>query len=82
MDTSTPLTEPQARALAQWWGGTYASAPATAGAPPRHGVTLPGGAGACPAQSLPAAAVWTTEEARLMERQRHGINPAAPDWDG
>ena len=84
MTTCTPLTEPQARALAQWWGGMYASSPPIAGTARnlRHGVTLP----PCTeeraaANSLPSW-VGTMEEARELESRRHGINPAAPDWDG
>jgi hypothetical protein len=77
----TPLTEPQARALAQWWGGAYAPAPES-GKALRHGVTLPSFSGTPADPDAAPRWVGTMEEARHLETQRQGINPAAPDWDG
>ena len=84
MTTGTPLTEPQARTLAQWWGGTYAPGPTSArsGSFLRHGVTLPPNPRTQPDPDAAPLWVETMEEASKLETQRHGINPAAPDWEG
>jgi hypothetical protein len=81
---TTRLTEAQARALADWWGGRY------------HQVTSPD----CPGQAChgviiePEAkqdsaafiscqrAVFSLEEAQALEKARGPDNPGAPDWVG
>lgn len=74
MHPETPLTEPQARALAFWWGGVY-QAPGEGHEEEgdgRHGVVLAGS----------SETVWSREQAREVENRRRDINPAAPDWVG
>jgi hypothetical protein len=78
----TRLTEDQARALADWWGGVYHRLRA---APPEvgilHGVVWKSG---CEAGSLGgepgAPAVFFLEEACHLDNRRGEINPGAPDW--
>jgi hypothetical protein len=76
----TSLTEAQARALADWWGGKY------------HQVS----SSECPGISchgvimVPDAVISTScprtilslEEARLLEQVRGHDNPGATDWVG
>jgi hypothetical protein len=78
------LTEVQARALADWWGGRYKQVknPEESGEV-WHGVVcrqlnredqaMP------PSQEL---VVCSLEEARSLENFRDAVNPGAPDWVG
>ena len=78
------LSEIQARALADWWGGRYEPRknPEKSGEV-WHGVVfrpldLKG-------SSKPLAlkhAVFSLEEARALENLRDAVNPDAPDWVG
>jgi len=65
-EPGTPLTACQARALAQWWGGTYLEVEG------RHLVVLAG---------FPEP-VATREQAREVESRRPEVNPGAVDWVG
>ncbi len=74
MADHTPLTEPQARALALWWGGRYLrleEIPQGAGGP-GHAVIVAGF----------AEPVWSREQAGKVEAGRPEFNPAAIDWVG
>ena len=78
------LTEVQARALADWWGGTYhrVASPGTPGEV-CHGVILPGEDQ--PGRQTPASretAIYSREEAQALEKFRDAVNPGAPDWVG
>ena len=78
------LTEVQARALADWWGGSYQQvmSPKNLGEV-WHGVVF--------RQldrkelSIPLSlehAVFSLEEARALENFRDAVNQSAPDWVG
>jgi hypothetical protein len=81
---TTGLTEAQARALADWWGGSFQE------------LSSPGGAGKAryavicevPDQDPPApphpraVVVWSLEGAQALEKLRDAVNPCAPDWVG
>ena len=78
------LTEVQARALADWWGGRYKEVrkPEEPGEV-RHGVVLrPSDREDQEAPLSPELVVLTLEEARSLENCRDAINPGAPDWVG
>ncbi len=81
---STRLTEVQARALADWWGGCYELRvnPKDSGEV-WHGAVfrLPDGEG-LPRPRSPEVAVFSLEEARALENIRDSVNPEAPDWVG
>jgi hypothetical protein len=80
----TRLTEAQARALADWWKGTYHQviSPECPGNT-CHGVIIePDGA---QDQSDPAScqrAIFSLEEALILEQVRGHDNPGATDWVG
>ncbi len=81
---ATRLTEAQARALADWWGGKYnqvisQNSPGTA----CHGVIFE------PSERQDLAtpvscqrAVFSLEDAQALEKARGPDNPGAPDWIG
>ncbi len=74
---NTPLTEPQALALASWWKGRYLRLqPQHGGEEVLHGVQLP--------LSLEGevAVIYFWEEAKHLEHRRSSVNPWAPDWVG
>ena len=75
------LTEIQARALADWWGGSYKQVldPKNSGEV-WHGVVFRPPDWATPPSS--ELVVFTLEEARSLENCRETINPGAPDWVG
>ena len=81
----TPLTEPQARALADWRNGAYQKTftPSAQGLQAMHGVMI-----ACshhPDAEEPSSSeisLWSLEEVRELENSRSAINPAAADWVG
>jgi len=81
---STRLTEVQARALADWWGGWYELRvnPKNSGEV-RHGAIFrqhdPEG---LLRLRSPEVAVFSLEEARALENIRDAVNPEAPDWVG
>ena len=78
------LTEVQARALADWWGGSYKQVmdPRNSGEV-WHGVVFRPpdveDQAAPPALEL---VVFTLEEARSLANCREAINPGATDWVG
>ena len=78
------LTEIQARALADWWGGSYRQVVD----PEESGGVLHGVVFRPPDREDQAAApssglvVFTLEEARSLENSRDAINPGATDWVG
>ena len=78
------LTEVQARALADWWGGSYKEVrdPKDSGKI-RHGVVFrPPEREDQEVPLSPELVVFTLEEARSLENCRDAINPGAPDWVG
>ena len=78
------LTEVQARALADWWGGSYKQVrdPVESGEV-RHGVVLrPPDREDQEVALSPELVVFTLAEARSLENCRDAINPGAPDWVG
>jgi hypothetical protein len=78
------LTEVQARALADWWGGSYKQImdPEESGEV-RHGVVFRQIHREDQAAPLPPElVVFTLEAARSLENCRDAINPSAPDWVG
>lgn len=78
------FTEVQARALADWWGGSYKPVrdPEESGEF-RHGVVLrPPDRENQVVPLSPELVVFTLEEARSLENCRDAINPGAPDWVG
>jgi hypothetical protein len=78
------LTEIQARALADWWGGSYKQVmePGESGEV-RHGAVFRQlHREDQEAPLLPEHVVFTLEEARSLENCRDAINPGAPDWVG
>jgi hypothetical protein len=81
---TTGLTEIQARALADWWGGRYERLIIPQGEGQAcHGVILP--ASGQPGPARPASretAIFSLEEALALEKIRDVNNPAAPDWVG
>jgi hypothetical protein len=80
-----PLSEPQARTLARWWGGEYLTQtlPSDQGVQVLHGVTLTSGPEARTGRgSPPARSLWSWEEARDLENCRSSMNPAAEEWLG
>lgn len=85
MQGKTPLTAPQARALARWWGGAHQRVPLPApeGAGLVHGVVLPR---TDPDAAGPSRwcrmAISSLEEAQTLENIRSPINPGAPAWVG
>jgi len=81
----TPLTEPQARALADWWGGAYHQTivPSAQGVQAIHGVILACGQHPdAEGSSSSEVSLWSLEEVRELENLRSAINPAAADWVG
>jgi len=80
----TSLTEAQARALADWWGGKYRQV-ISPECPENtcHGVIIESEAAknlAIP-PSCPRA-VFSLEEAKIIEKARGHDNPGARDWVG
>ncbi len=80
----TPLTEPQARSLAHWWGGEYRQDQAVAGKKAcRHGVLVTrAGQDRLELQSETCYQIFSLEEAREMENRRGFQEAASPDWVG
>jgi len=81
---TTRLSEAQARALADWWGGSLEqiSSPGQAGET-FFGVVFP--SWGQEDQTIPHSqktAIFSLEEARFLENLRDGNNPNAPDWVG
>jgi len=82
--TTTRLSEIQARALADWWGGRYEPRknPEKSG-DVWHGVVFrPGDPKDISMPLAPKPAVFSLEEARALENLREAVNPEAPDWVG
>lgn len=81
---STRLTEVQAKALADWWGGCYEQRVSHQNPEEVwHGVFFR----QPDRKSLPRSrsqeiAVFSLEEARALENIRDAVNPEAPDWVG
>jgi hypothetical protein len=81
---TTLLTEIQARALADWWGGRYESrlSPEKSGEI-WHGVVFRPLDWKDPSMPLsPKLVVFSLEEAQALENVRGAVNPEAPDWVG
>jgi len=81
---TTGLTETQARALADWWGGRYqqVSSPGRAGKT-RHAAIFQSPGQEKQGTLIPRdIVVFSLEEARILEKFREAINPGAPDWVG
>ena len=78
------LTEVQARALADWWGGSYKQVrDLEESGEVRHGVVLrPPDREDQEVALSPELVVFTLAEARSLENCRDAINPGAPDWVG
>jgi hypothetical protein len=81
---ATGLTEAQARALADWWGGRYQELSVPEGSGDTcHGVILHR---SCRRGSaLPGSGetvIFSLEEAQALEKCRDVNNPGAPDWVG
>lgn len=78
----TPLTEQQAKALADWWGGDYQAMREVSGEDTAvvHGVVMPGEK-FCPGKAH-RLAIFSLEKATALENRRSSINPGAPDWVG
>jgi hypothetical protein len=85
MAGKTPLTESQARTLANWYGGEYLESPLPGEQrlEMQHGIRLP--------QCLPEGAtpplsggetLWSQEEIWQWENRRSCINPNAETWVG
>jgi hypothetical protein len=74
------LTEAQARALADWWGGRYHQVISLESPGPAcHGVIFE----PCGRQELATQlAIFSLEEAQALEKVRGFDNPGAPDWVG
>jgi hypothetical protein len=80
---STALTEIQARALADWWGGRYELLLGPEGEGPAcHGVILPSAGWPDSTPASRESAIFSLEEALALEKFRGAVNPAAPDWVG
>jgi len=81
---ATGLTEAQARALADWWGGRYQHTSAPGGAGKTcHGVILKASGPCGPAKAISLETViFSLEEAQALEKFRDVNNPGAPDWVG
>jgi hypothetical protein len=80
----TRLTEAQARTLADWWGGKYHQviSPECPG-DTCHGVIIePDGAQDLAAPASCQRAIFSLEEAKIMEQARGHDNPGAPEWVG
>ena len=79
----TGLTETQARALADWWGGKYQQVVDPTGSAACHGVIFPASVQHDAARpAIPETAIFSREEAQALEKFREALNPAAPDWVG
>ena len=81
---TTGLTEAQARALADWWGGGYQklSGPKGSGGA-CHGVILHrSGQGGSAGPGTRETIIFSLEEAQALEKFRDVNNPGAPDWVG
>jgi hypothetical protein len=81
---TTRLTEAQARALADWWGGRYQQV-ISPDSPARacHGVIIePGGKQSHVTPASCQLAIFSLEEAQVLEKARGPDNPGAPDWVG
>jgi len=80
----TSLTEAQARALADWWGGKYHQA-ISPECPEhtRHGVIIATrGSQDLANPTSGQKAVFFLEEAKIIEKGRGHDNPGATDWVG
>jgi len=84
MSRTTRLSEAQARALADWWGGSLQQIIGLDQTGETwYGVVLPGTAREN--QEMPLfqeLAVFSLEEARSLEKLRDVNNPNSPDWVG
>jgi hypothetical protein len=81
--TTTRLSEIQARALADWWGGSYERLSSGKSGKVWHGVVFrPGDPKDTSMPRAPKHAVFSLEEARALENLRDAVNPEAPDWVG
>jgi hypothetical protein len=70
---TTKLTEVQAKALADWWGGRYQQLIKPEGSGEIwHGVVF----------GPSEVAVLSLEDAQALENVRDAVNPSAPDWVG
>ncbi len=80
---TTRLTEIQARALADWWGGCYERLSPERSGEVWHGVSFRQLDRKDPSSHRsPNLAVFSLEEARALENVRDAVNPEAPDWMG
>ena len=79
---TTRLTEAQARTLADWWGGRYqlVISPECPGYA-CHGVIMePGGKQDLASPVSCQLAIFSLEDAQVLEKARGPDNPGAPDW--
>jgi hypothetical protein len=81
---TTRLTEAQAKALADWWGGKYHEAIGLESQGKAcHGVIFtPDGKQERADPVSRQLAIFSLEEARALENTRTADNPGAPDWVG
>ena len=80
---TTRLSEIQARALADWWGGSYERTGSEKSGEVWHGVVFqPLDLKGSSKPLAPKHAVFSLEEARALENLRDAVNPDAPDWVG
>ncbi len=81
---TTGLSETQARALADWWGGRYqqVGSPGKVGGI-RHAAIFEAPCREKQGRLVPREiVVFSLEGARALEKFRQAINPSAPDWVG
>jgi len=81
---ATRLTEAQARTLADWWGGRYHQVISPDSQETAcHGVIIePIGRQDLSTPVSCQRAVFSLEEAQVLEKARGPDNPGAPDWIG
>lgn len=74
----TPLTEPQAKSLAHWWGGVYLQISGPEKAAVSHGVAV----SRRQSGADQVFQIFSLEEAGEMENRRGFQEAASPDWVG
>jgi hypothetical protein len=80
----TGLTEAQARALADWWGGRYHQiiSPESPGSTCYGVIIEPDGVKDLAIPPSCPRAIFFLEEAKIIEKVRGHDNLGAPDWIG
>ena len=80
----TRLTEAQARALADWWGGKYHQAISPECPEHTHHGVIIATRGSQDLENPTSGpkAIFSLEEAKIMEKARGHDNPGATDWVG